>query len=482
MKKFLKVTASLLMGVSTFALASCDVSQILGSIGIGGVNPPHEHTCSETRIQEPTCEEMGKKEFICECGESYYEEFLDCLGHDFEEHPGQEPTCVNTGWVEYRTCKREGCGYTSYGELEIVPENHTFGADGVCTGCGTVSGEGLEYTLSDDKKYYILTSMGNCTDKELIIPSTHEGLEVRVIGNSAFLNASIKKVVLPETVTTIEDSAFAWNSIECVEIPQSVTTIKGSAFYMSDITSLEIPDSVTEIGDFAFVLCENLTSVAIGSGVTNLSGRMFEGCVNLKSITVSEENPAYKIVDGTMYSKDGKTLVMYVAGKTATSFEIPDDVTKIGDMAFAGCEALTSVTFPQGLESFGYGAFSGCINLESVEIGNNVTKIGDNAFSGCASLTSVVISDSVTEVGSWTFYQCTGLKSLTFGKNVARIGGQTVGGCTALESLIFLTPNGWHVAMTQVSFYNNELLDSAKAIEYMRDTYCQTDWYRLLEE
>lgn len=70
--------------------------------------------------------------------------------------------------------------------------------------------EGLAYTLSDDKTYYIVTGMGECTDTELYIPAEYEGLPVKEIGESAFeFNKTITKISLPEEIVTIGNNAFA---------------------------------------------------------------------------------------------------------------------------------------------------------------------------------------------------------------------------------------------------------------------------------
>ncbi|MBQ3041810.1 MAG: leucine-rich repeat domain-containing protein, partial [Clostridia bacterium] len=71
-------------------------------------------------------------------------------------------------------------------------------------------------------------------------------------------------------------------------------------------------------------------------------------------------------IDGNLYSKDGKTLILYLPGKTDTSFVIPSGVTKISSSAFENCTSLSSVTIPSSVTSIGFAAFNGCTNLSSV--------------------------------------------------------------------------------------------------------------------
>ena len=91
---------------------------------------------------------------------------------------------------------------------------------------------------------------------------------------------------------------------------------------------------------------------------------------------------------------------------SVTSVVIPNNVTSIGDGAFAGFTGLTSVSIPNSVTSIGGAAFLNCTGLTSVSIGNNVTSIGGHAFCGCTGLTSVNIPNSVTSIGDGAFEGC----------------------------------------------------------------------------
>lgn len=53
-------------------------------------------------------------------------------------------------------------------------------------------------------------------------------------------------------------------------------------------------------------------------------------------------------------------------------------------------------------------------SLASVTISENVTSIGENAFAFCSSLTSVTIPADVTEIGDEVFLYCNLLTSVVF--------------------------------------------------------------------
>lgn len=91
---------------------------------------------------------------------------------------------------------------------------------------------------------------------------------------------------------------------------------------------------------------------------------------------------------------------------------LADDVTSIGNCAFANCRKLTSVHISDGVTSIGNDAFSDCTGLTSVVMPDCITSIGLCAFSGCRKLTSVTIPDGVTSIGRWAFAQCSGLTEI----------------------------------------------------------------------
>ena len=92
---------------------------------------------------------------------------------------------------------------------------------------------GLEYTISVDESYYIVSGIGTCTDNDIVIPPIYNDFPVTSIGAYAFSDcSSLTSVVIPDSVTSVGDSAF-----------------RGC----SHLTSVVIPDSVTSIDIYAFV-------------------------------------------------------------------------------------------------------------------------------------------------------------------------------------------------------------------------------------
>ncbi|MCD8308383.1 MAG: leucine-rich repeat domain-containing protein, partial [Clostridia bacterium] len=311
-------------------------------------------------------------------------------------------------------------------EEQTEAEDHTYGSDNICTVCGMKkTSEGLKFTLSSDEKYYTVSSIGECTDTDIVIPSTYDGLPVEAIGGSAFNGCTtLTSVTISNSVTSINSWAFQnCTLLTSVTIPNSVTSIGDYAFKnCTSLTSVTIPDSVTSIGGGAFYNCTSLESVTIGNSVTSIDVETFRNCTSLESVTIP----------------DSVTYIGYYAFRSCTSLKsvtIGNSVTSIGYYAFDGCTSLESVTIPNSVTSIGNCAFYNCTSLESVTIPNSVTSIGSYAFAYCESLTSVTIPDTVISINSNAFYYCKSLTSVTIPDSVTSIGDYAFSGCTLLTSV-----------------------------------------------
>ena len=180
---------------------------------------------------------------------------------------------------------------------------------------------------------------------------------------------------------------------------------------------VDIPTSiagytVTTIGDYAFGWCDSLTSITIPDSVTTIGDSAFSGCSDLANITVDVDNQNFAHIRGVLFDKINMILRTYPAGKSATSYAIPEGILSIGKGAFSGCDSLTGITIPDSVTAIGEWAFSGCSSLRGVTIPDSVTTIGDCAFGWCDSLTSITIPDSVTTIGEDVFFRCNNLSEI----------------------------------------------------------------------
>ena len=177
-------------------------------------------------------------------------------------------------------------------------------------------------------------------DKTLTIPENIKGYEVRSIEESAFCNADIGNVIIPDSVLYINDYAFKNSDVKSVHIGSGVRKLGVAAFEECySLTSIVIPDSVTELGDSVFDFCESLESIHIGAGLKNIGEVKITdfafGCNSLKKVTVSPFNKRYKVEKDILYNVDDKMLIkVFNNSETKKDVIIPNWVKCLSHCSF----------------------------------------------------------------------------------------------------------------------------------------------------
>ena len=355
------------------------------------------------------------------------------------------------------------------------------------------------YGVSSDNKVTII-GCNKSAKGAITIPSKIDEKSVTSIGYVAFRDCTnLTSITIPDSVTRIGSMAFRdCTGLTSITLSNSVTSIGDWAFWgCTGLTSITIPDSVTSIGIWAFLGCTGLTSITLGNNVTSIREGVFDGCTGLISINVASGNNYYSDNNGVLFNKEKTELIKYPAGKSQTSYTIPNSVTSIGKRAFYKCTGLTSITIPNSVTSIGDWVFDGCTGLTCINVasdnnyysGNNgvlfnkkktelirypegesqtsytipnsVTSIGEWAFRDCTDLTSITIPNSVTSIGNSTFLGCTGLTSITIPNSVTSIGDWVFDGCTGLTCINVASDNNYYSG-------NNGVLFNKKKTELIR--------------
>ena len=72
-----------------------------------------------------------------------------------------------------------------------------------------------------------------------------------------------------------------------------------------------------------------------------------------------------------------------------TSVSIPEGVTRIGEIAFIGCDGLKSITIPSSVKNIGEHAFERCVELTEVTMLGERPEAPENLFPGCGKLKAI---------------------------------------------------------------------------------------------
>ncbi len=172
------------------------------------------------------------------------------------------------------------------------------------------------------------------------------------------------------------------------------------------LDSYEIPSSVTAIYPFAFSTAR-VANIIVPEKVDSIGERAFGNAYGLNNISVSDQNPNYKSIDGVLFTKDETTLIVYPAGRKG-AYTIPETTTQIEELAFSD-SVIEDVTIPGTVREIPYKAFSSCMRLKKVAINEGVKTIGDYAFENCGTSSVggnnfyVNISSSVTSIAKSAF-------------------------------------------------------------------------------
>ena len=246
----------------------------------------------------------------------------------------------------------------------------------------------LNNSVSDDGVYDYIMIIGCDKDVESVdVPQEIDGLPVKIIGESAFMdNVKLKKVNLPEGLEEIQHQAFSGcTALGSINIPKSVLGINENAFDNTKILD-ELLGEIKYIDNWVVKSCDEITSANIKEGTVGIAG-------------------------GTFSMKE-----------KLTSVELPESLKYICANAFSFCNALTDVVIPDSVEYIGRRGFHWCENLETVTLGSNLKAISWETFDLCSKLKNVVLPESVRTIGYNAFSNCDSLETITISNKKCDIG------------------------------------------------------------
>lgn len=304
-----------------------------------------------------------------------------------------------------------------------------------------------------------ITYIGNNAFQDAILKTLDlsECSKLKTINQYAFAGATLPKLVLPDSLETIEAMAFNVTKMDeenSLILPESCDNICSKAFYESGIYAIHLPASLKKIEASTFEGCEYLDgariTIADGSQLEEIGENAFKDCERLETTEfLSECNKLTKI--GARAFAHCYTVYLNPLNK--------NEVTNLyGDKSIS--DGLRTVILPDSVVTLEEEVFANNYALRTAKLGTGVTNIPDKAFynetatsnrSG-ASLEKVIVSDQLDAIGVSAFENQSRLTTIgytdgtketvtdgtvQFAEGLLEIGKQAFAGC-GIESTFSL--------------------------------------------
>ena len=265
--------------------------------------------------------------------------------------------------------KRAFQGCTNLTSIEI-PDTVTYIGDYCFSGCNRLQKIKLSKKIQTINQRLL---QGCSSLTEIEIP---EG--VKSIGYAAFSSCSkLTTITLPASLTSFNGTALAGLSrLTEVKVADGNNSFKfengmllskdGKTMYMAllTLTEINVPNGVVSIvGDT--LSGSSATKIILPDTVSsNLSGTVFNGMNKLSTIELSSTSKNLKLVDGNLYSYDGKRFIKYMG--TSKTFTVPEGVETLVCRCIT--KSMTTLNLPSTLkviEGWSLASMSG-VNLLNI--------------------------------------------------------------------------------------------------------------------
>ena len=207
----------------------------------------------------------------------------------------------------------------------------------------------------------------------------------------------------------------------------------------------------------------------------------FKNTQSLTKFKTSDNNSYFQAVDGVLYSKDLKTLVLYPRKNTRTEYSILEGTEYIGLDALYGCK-VTDMHIPSSLTTIDGLTFGNSVNILNFTVSEN-----NPAFSTIDGVlvskdqtklirypvgretTKYTIPDGIEEIYDNAFAYGRFLTKLTISAGVKKIGDHAISQCSRLTTIDGMENVKY---IDDYAFFNNQLLTNITlypGLEYLGD-------------
>lgn len=198
---------------------------------------------------------------------------------------------------------------------------------------------------------------------------------------------------------------------------------------------------------------EEIFRVELPEGLTRVGELAFAGCRNLTAV----------FIPGSVRQIGARAFLECTA---LSILKLREGLEVIGENAFELCSSLQDLRLPNTLVALEWQAFYRCYSLRTVEIPASVREMDSGVFAYCYDLIKAVILAPLESLPQWTFYGCSSLKSIELPAETKEVGFYGVRGCDSLEVIYFDgEPGDAEELKEQISKENDGFAENGTIVE-----------------
>ena len=251
-------------------------------------------------------------------------------------------------------------------------------------------------------------------------------------GSAAFLLDTINEMqndmcIIGNTLIRINDNAGNIN------IPDSVNLINPEIDF-SAIENVEM--SISALSELSYWHGGQMQTLSLRCPDTMSNNDIYDKLrysgtqLRMKKILTADGNNKLASVDGIIYTKDMKQLII-CPEEHGGDVIIPEGVEAISAQAFNYCN-VTSISLPSTLTFIASSAFDNC-KMQHIDFGAGIKCI--ERLGRCEQLKKIEIPNHVKQIWGGAFENCTFLKHITLHEGLEEIGWDAFRGCIEMKEI-----------------------------------------------
>ena len=290
-------------------------------------------------------------------------------------------------------------------------------------GGGSQAGQNDNQSSSSEEDFEVSVADRSCIHRYngnasvVVVPEKIHGVTIEKIGRMAFNdNNSVKKIILPDTVTEIESHGISsCDSLEEIELGKGLKQLDSFAIANCEaLRSIHLPEGFERLDNAAFLGCTNLEELYIPASTTHFGGNISFLVDTPRLTVVTPEGSMAAIIAAEdelpTRTPEGKEIVFDVIPVLERAYSVKD----LGDgtcMIWKIVTKSTVLEIPEKIDG-----------LTVVQLGNYGEDVSHlHIFQETPNVERVVLPDTVHTVGNGAFQYCPA-KEIDLGQGLKRVG------------------------------------------------------------